>query len=176
MCILVKWGGYNMYGLYIYQHVDSYRYHGLVIFLLLLDCFVALIYFCYCEYLRNWQISLQLFWIHKMWIIIGVLFYIEHFKSASSNTYKVYMTDTSRSNRVWRLYPWWIYYLTKLPVVHIGHEGLRSSQNVITLLKYRTDRSFVKTASVLWNHLPLSLKLANTLGHFISGLTTYLDI
>ncbi len=36
------------------------------------------------------------------------------------------------------------------------------------------DRIFIKAASVLWNNLPLSHKLATTLGHFKSGLKTYL--
>ncbi len=39
-----------------------------------------------------------------------------------------------------------------------------------TVLTTGGDRSFVKAASVLWNHLPLALKLTTTLDHFKSGL------
>ncbi len=67
-------------------------------------------------------------------------------------------------------------YLKELLVVEIGHEGLRSTHNTITLLEPRTvlttsgDRSFVKAA--FWNHLPQCLKLANTLCHIKSDLKT----
>ncbi len=71
-------------------------------------------------------------------------------------------------------------YPKELIVLHICHEGLRSTQEAIALLEPRTvlttgcDRSVVKATSVLY-HQPLSLKLDNTLDHFKSGLKTYLN-
>ena len=72
-------------------------------------------------------------------------------------------------------------YIHELLTVHeSGHEGLRSAQNVITLVEPRTelvtggDRSFEKAAACLWNAVPVPLRNVNSLEMFKSGLKTYL--
>ena len=70
-------------------------------------------------------------------------------------------------------------YLTELVQTYVpGHRGLRSSKQGLLQEKYSKhqwgQRSFQVAAPKLWNNLPESVKLSNSLLTFKKNLKTYL--